>query len=567
MKSSSDYVGTMYMLFKHLFGDFAMDHILVFISYFAIIIFIFPLEGILFPKLTAKLYKVIQETKKFADPYNIKDNLKLLNAPGLIVATIILMAIGKLADIGKFAIESHLNPTYFKYLRSAMFAGTVNRSVSQYKDIKSAEYLARGMELTRNVRDLFHYMLGHYIPYLVMTLVYAVYLAYTVPGMWKIILGGSLILIMYSMYTAVQAMDLARDREDFFMNNVAEELQSKLGNMMNIVVNNQGDEAIASNDAMEEISRQKMKKIMDHETVAMGAMDAIMTTMYGAGAFALYGSVSEGIINVETTISSLLVLGNLTSSLNTVGYGLMYNVAYRLGVITSGREFINDAFTFSKKTKGDTVITPGDIHFRNVTFGYKDDEPVIAEYNLDIARGEKVAIMGQSGSGKTTLMKLLVGLHRPSAGKVTIGNTDVSTVDKTALREYVNYNNQRTAMFNGTVLDNMRYGHDRSPEDIRTMLEKYDLTGVFINGLDADVGIGGGELSLGMQKVTMLVRGICRNSHVLVLDEPLAGLDNATRKKVIKLIVDETEKKTLVVITHDPDILPFMDRVINMDDR
>jgi len=99
------------------------------------------------------------------------------------------------------------------------------------------------------------------------------------------------------------------------------------------------------------------------------------------------------------------------------------------------------------------------------------------------------------------------------------------------------------------------------------MLEKYDLTGVFINGLDADVGIGGGELSLGMQKVTMLVRGICRNSHVLVLDEPLAGLDNATRKKVIKLIVDETEKKTLVVITHDPDILPFMDRVINMDDR
>lgn len=556
------------MLFKYLFGDFASEHIVIFLSYFAIIIFIFPLEGILFPKVTARLYKAIQDTKKFADPYDILNNLKKLNAAGLVVATILIMVLGKLADIAKFAIESYLNPLYFKYLRTAMFAGTVNRSASNYKDVKSAEYLARGMELTRNVRDLFHYLLGHYVPYVVMTIVYGAYLSYTVPGIWKIIAGGSLLLLVYSIHTAFEAMHLAKDREDFFMNTVAEELQSKLSNMMNIVVNNQGDEAIASNDAMENTNCEKLKKIMDHETVAMGVMDTVMTIMYGAGAFTLYGHVANGTINVETTIASLLVLGNFSSSLNTVGYGLMYNVAYRTGIINSGKDFINDAFKYSKLKTKTTNIPSGDIYFNNVTFSYgKEGDDVLNNYSLQISENEKIAIMGKSGSGKTTLMKLLVGLHSPKSGSIKIGNTDVSTVDKKSLREHVNYNNQRTAMFNGSVIDNMKYGNTLSEKEIRGILKEYDLEGVFVNGVDADVGVSGGELSLGMQKVTMLIRGICRKSKVLVLDEPLAGLDRNTRKKIMKLIVDKTGDRTLIVITHDQDILPYMDRIINLDDR
>ena len=187
---------------------------------------------------------------------------------------------------------------------------------------------------------------------------------------------------------------------------------------------------------------------------------------------------------------------------------------------------------------------------------------------MKIADKEKVGIVGRSGSGKTTLMKILVGLHTIESGEVLINEQDVSTMNKRALRNHVNYINQRTHMFNGTVIHNLRYGNDKSEDEIIALLNKYNLTSIYdklADGINSDVGVAGGQLSLGMQKVTMLVRGICRNTPVVVLDEPLAGLDTTTRSKILKMIVTECAQKTLIVITHDKEILPHMDRVVNLN--
>jgi len=100
-------------------------------------------------------------------------------------------------------------------------------------------------------------------------------------------------------------------------------------------------------------------------------------------------------------------------------------------------------------------------------------------------------------------------------------------------------------------------------------LEKYNLNSVFSNldeGVNSDVGVNGGQLSLGMQKVVMIVRGILRKSKIIIFDEPLAGLDQDTRQNVIKLILEETKNKTVLIITHDKEILPYLDRVINVND-
>jgi ABC-type transport system involved in cytochrome bd biosynthesis fused ATPase/permease subunit len=124
-------------------------------------------------------------------------------------------------------------------------------------------------------------------------------------------------------------------------------------------------------------------------------------------------------------------------------------------------------------------------------------------------------------------------------------------------------------MFNGNVMDNMIYGNDATEDQVKTVLEKYNLNSVFTNlddGLNSDVGVNGGQLSLGMQKVVMIVRGILRKSKIIIFDEPLAGLDQDTRQKVINLILEENKNKTVIVITHDKEILPYMERVINVND-
>ena len=99
------------------------------------------------------------------------------------------------------------------------------------------------------------------------------------------------------------------------------------------------------------------------------------------------------------------------------------------------------------------------------------------------------------------------------------------------------------------------------------VLQKYKLDSVYSKlreGVYTNAGVHGGNLSLGMQKVTILLRGLFRKSKIVVLDEPLAGLDANTRVKIMNLIKDRCQNKTLIVITHDKEIIPYMDRVENL---
>ena len=106
-------------------------------------------------------------------------------------------------------------------------------------------------------------------------------------------------------------------------------------------------------------------------------------------------------------------------------------------------------------------------------------------------------------------------------------------------------------------------------QKIEALLRKYDLLTIYDNlenGLLSKAGPKGTNLSLGMQKVTILMRGLMRDSQIVIFDEPLAGLDQKTREKVIKLIVEETRGKTVLVITHDPEILPHLDRTVYLQE-
>jgi len=167
-------------------------------------------------------------------------------------------------------------------------------------------------------------------------------------------------------------------------------------------------------------------------------------------------------------------------------------------------------------------------------------------------------------------MRILVGLHKPNEGTIIVGSQNIGEISKNSLRDQINYVNQRTAMFNGDVVYNMKYANNKTEKEIVDLLEKYKLTSVFSNlenGIHNDVGVNGGQLSGGMQKVTMLVRGICRNGNIVIFDEPLASLDEQTGEKVMNMILTECKNKTLLIITHDKKILPYMDRVININEH
>jgi ABC-type transport system involved in cytochrome bd biosynthesis fused ATPase/permease subunit len=118
-------------------------------------------------------------------------------------------------------------------------------------------------------------------------------------------------------------------------------------------------------------------------------------------------------------------------------------------------------------------------------------------------------------------------------------------------------------------LNNIKFGNSVSNTEIEYVIKKYQLETVYAGlneGLETNTGVNGGNLSLGMQKVTILLRGIFKDSKIIIFDEPLAGLDANTRQKIIKLITEYCNGKTVIIITHDKEILPYMNRIINISD-
>ena len=128
--------------------------------------------------------------------------------------------------------------------------------------------------------------------------------------------------------------------------------------------------------------------------------------------------------------------------------------------------------------------------------------------------------------------------------------------------------NQRTILFEESVLYNLQYGNNASKEIIIELLKKYELIDYYntlYNGIESNCGVNGSNLSLGMQKIIMVVRGILKpNKQIIIFDEPLTSLDKETREKIVKLIKNETKGKTIIIISHDPEILPYADNIIRL---
>ena len=208
------------------------------------------------------------------------------------------------------------------------------------------------------------------------------------------------------------------------------------------------------------------------------------------------------------------------------------------------------------------------IKIKNLNFGY-NNHLILKNINLNINHNSKTAIIGRSGYGKSTICKLLLKLHKYS-GNIYINNIDIQHINTNYLRSKIIYINQKTDMIDTNILDNMNYGNNIDEKYIIQLLKKYELDIIFSGlkkGIYENVEFNGSNLSLGMQKVIILIRGILKVKigNIIIFDEPLAGLDNKTRQKIIKLIINECKNKTVIIVTHDKEILPYMDKVINIE--
>lgn len=217
----------------------------------------------------------------------------------------------------------------------------------------------------------------------------------------------------------------------------------------------------------------------------------------------------------------------------------------------------------------DTIDSVLSIEFKDMSFGYNPNQKLIEHLNLTINKGQKVAIVGPTGAGKTTLINLLMRFYEPTSGELLVNNKPYTSVSKESLRENMGMVLQDTWIFNGTIMDNIRYfKKDASEEEVKEAATKAHAD-VFINTLPdgylTKVSNRSG-LSEGQRQMIAIARVMLLNPQLVILDEATSNIDTRSEKLITDAFDQIMKEKTSIVIAHRLSTIKEADIILVMKD-
>lgn len=229
--------------------------------------------------------------------------------------------------------------------------------------------------------------------------------------------------------------------------------------------------------------------------------------------------------------------------------------------------------TEPEKDNGTKILTnvEGRLKFDNVDVRYHaDGKKALDSFNLDIRKGERVALVGRSGSGKSTAVNLLPRFVEPSSGAVYLDDVNIEDIKLDNLRSQFALVSQDVFLFEGTLWENVRYSRpDATEEEVLAALKAanlQDLVESSPHGLNQPIGANGNQLSGGQRQRVAIARAILKDAPILLLDEATSALDNESERLVQQALERLMENRTSIIVAHRLTTVEQADRIIVMDD-
>lgn len=208
----------------------------------------------------------------------------------------------------------------------------------------------------------------------------------------------------------------------------------------------------------------------------------------------------------------------------------------------------------------------GDIVFDHVSFSYNAKTPILHNINLKINCGQRIGICGPTGAGKSTIVSLIARFYDPDSGCILIDGVDIKDFQLDALREQIGFVLQDTALFYGSVRENIAYGRPDATEkeiiEAAKLANAHEFIEKMVHGYDTLVGERGVTLSGGQKQRLGIARAVVRNSPILLLDEPTASLDTESEKVVMEALENLMKGRTVITIAHRLSTIRDADKII-----
>ncbi len=289
---------------------------------------------------------------------------------------------------------------------------------------------------------------------------------------------------------------------------------------------------------------------------------------YGWGIYRLW----QGAITYGTMTLFLQISGSLTGSFSALAS--LAPTAVSLAT-AAGRIMEVTCFSEEKDTDKDkalsilkrSTVDGVTLVFENVSFRYRGGEtPVLKNISFEATPGSTIGLIGPSGEGKTTVLKLILGIVKPTDGRIYLRSSDGETIDVSdSTRRFCSYVPQDVGMFSGTIAENLRLACPQADDEMLVNALKtadiYSYVSSLSDGLNTMVGEGGTNFSQGQLQRLAIARAVLRDSLITLMDETTSALDMDTEKRVLENIMSRSSSKIRIITTHRESMLKYCDSV------
>ena len=288
--------------------------------------------------------------------------------------------------------------------------------------------------------------------------------------------------------------------------------------------------------------------------------------------FALAGGLLHAMLLFRQGILSVGDVVSYFGLLSMFGFPVFASLfAYSrisLGIAGAHRilELINRTTDLDQNKGGYNHTMRGEVEFKNVTFAYGENDPVLDEIDFSIKPGQTVAIVGQTGSGKTSLVRLINRTYDINGGQVLVDGVDVRDWDLEVLRQQISIIEQDIFLFSQSIAHNISFGKpDATREEViqaAKNAQAHEFIEGFAEGYDTVIGERGVTLSGGQRQRLALARAFLINPHILILDDSTSAIDSETEDKIQRAIYAAAKGRTTFIITHRLSQIRWADQIL-----
>lgn len=218
----------------------------------------------------------------------------------------------------------------------------------------------------------------------------------------------------------------------------------------------------------------------------------------------------------------------------------------------------------------DATNIEGNVSFENVNFGYSEDKIIINDFSIDIKQGQKVAIVGPTGAGKTTIVKLLMRFYDINSGCIKIDGKNINDFNRGDLRSIFGMVLQDTWLFNGSIMENIRYSKlDASDDEViraSKLAHVHNFVKTLPDGYNMELNEEASNVSQGQKQLLTIARAILANPKILILDEATSSVDTRTEVLIQKAMENLMKGRTSFIIAHRLSTIKDADLILVMKD-